>query len=195
MALLFGIAGDVGSFSEEAAFLYAKKKGLDSIFAYLLDMEGVLNAIEDGVIDLGIIPVVNLLGGLVKPAFLAMGKHLFTPIDEFWHEINQCLLVKRDTALSQIKHIVSHPQGLAQCQQFLKKQFKNTGQMEWIDTAKAAKDLAKGILPASSAVIAPERCAELYDLEIKAKNIQDSSPNRTAFILVKKHSDKTTAQK
>lgn len=194
MTVLFGIAGDVGSFSEEAAFLYAQQKKIDPIFAYLLDMEGVLNAIEDGVIELGIIPVVNFLGGLVKPAFLAMGKHLFTPVDDFWHEINQCLLTRSNTDLSQIKHIVSHPQGLAQCQQFLQREFKNTGQIEWIDTAKAAKDLAKGVLPSSSAVIAPERCAELYGLEIKAKNIQDSSPNRTAFILVKKRSDTTTAQ-
>lgn len=28
MAVLFGIAGDVGSFSEEAAFLYSKRKDL-----------------------------------------------------------------------------------------------------------------------------------------------------------------------
>ncbi|KTD67701.1 MULTISPECIES: prephenate dehydratase domain-containing protein [Legionella] len=187
MSILLGVSGDAGSFSEEAALLYAKQKEIDPILVHLLDMEGVLHAIEHETIDLGILPVVNLIGGLVKPALHAMGRHLFTPIDELWHEINQCLLVRPGTQSQQIKHIVSHPQGLAQCRQFLQKQFNNTEQIEWIDTAKAAKDLAEGILPAHAAVIAPKRCAQLYGLEIKAANIQDRHPNQTAFILVKKY--------
>lgn len=148
-------------------------------------MEGVLNAIENETIDLGILPVVNLLGGLVKPAFQAMGKYSFTPIDEIWHDINQCLLVKTNTQNHKITHIVSHPQGFAQCKKFLRNKFKNAKKIEWIDTAKAAKDLAEGILPPHAAVIASARCAPLYDLKISARNIQDSHLNRTAFILVK----------
>ncbi|CAM2973929.1 chorismate mutase/prephenate dehydratase (P-protein) [Legionella steigerwaltii] len=186
MSTLFGISGDAGSFSEEAALVYAKQNGIEPTLVHLLDMEGVLHAIENETIALGIVPVVNLIGGLVKPAFQAMGRHLFTPIDELWHEINQCLLVKPGIQPHQITHIVSHPQGFAQCRQFLQ-QFKNTEHIEWIDTAKAAKDLAEGILPPHSAIIASARCAELYGLEIKAAKIQDSQPNRTAFILVKKH--------
>ncbi|KTD44337.1 prephenate dehydratase domain-containing protein [Legionella parisiensis] len=195
MITLFGISGDAGSFSEEAALIYTRQKGIDPALIHLLDMEGVLNAIENGSIDLGILPVVNLLGGLVKPAFQAMGRHLFTPVDELWHEINQCLLVNPGVQDAQITHIVSHAQGLAQCKQFLRKQFKETEQIEWIDTAKAAKDLAEGILPSHAAVIAPARCAELYNLEIKAANIHDRHPNRTAFILVKKYGDNTSLLK
>lgn len=194
MTSRFGVSGEAGSFSEEAAMLYAEKKGLNPVLVHLLDMEGVLAGIENETIDLGILPVMNLLGGLVKPAFQAMGKHLFMPIDEFWHEINQCLLVRPGTQLHEITSIVSHPQGLAQCRQFLLKQFKNIEQIEWIDTAKAAQDLAQGILPPCSAVIASARCAPLYDLEIRARNIQDSHPNKTAFILVKKHCDKDLVQ-
>lgn len=78
---------------------------------------------------------------------------------------------------------------------FSAKKFKDTEQIEWIDTAKAAKDLAEGTLPAHAAVIAPARCAQLYGLEIKAADIQDSKPNRTAFILVKKHTDNATLLK
>ncbi len=108
----FGVSGDIGSFSEEAALLYARKKGLNAHLVHLLDMEGVLNAIENETIELGVFPVVNLLGGLVKPAFQAMGKYSFTPIDEIWHDINQCLLVKSSNQHHKITHIVSHPQAL-----------------------------------------------------------------------------------
>jgi prephenate dehydratase len=148
-------------------------------------MEGILAAIERKEIDLGIIPVVNRQGGLVKPAIVAMGKHLFTPIDEFWLLVQQCLLVLPGTKAQQITKIVSHPQGLAQCKQFIQTKFKDREIIEWCNTAKAAKDLAEGNLGSSAAVIASERCADLYGLEVMARNIQDSDRNLTAFILVK----------
>ncbi|NNM58496.1 MAG: chorismate mutase [Legionellales bacterium] len=185
MTIKLGVSGDKGSFSEEAGLLYAKRANIQPSLAYLIDMEGVLAAIEKEEIDLGILPVVNLRGGLVKPALEAMGKHLFTVIDELWLEVNQCLLGSKGTEINQITTIVSHPQGLAQCTRFLQKTFKNIQMIEWCDTAKAAKDLAEGNLPPYSAVIAPGRCAEIYDLEILANTIQDDQPNLTAFIIVK----------
>ena len=58
--------------------------------------------------------------------------------------------------------------------------------VEWIDTAQAAKDLASGVLPPDTAVIAPAKSAQLYGLDIIAKGIQDVHPNLTTFIIVKK---------
>ena len=72
-----GLSGAPGSFSEEAALLYAEREGLKSDLKYLIDMEGVLAALTRGEIDKGIFPVVNNQGGLVKQAFQAMGKYLF----------------------------------------------------------------------------------------------------------------------
>ncbi len=187
--LHLGLSGDLGSFSEEAALLYAEREKIKPSLVYLLDMEGVLAAIEGKEIDLGIFPVVNLLGGLVKPAFLAMGKHAFTPIDDLWLTVNQCLLVLPGTKTNQISQIVSHPQGLAQCQHYLKTQLPDIQQVEWVDTAKAAKDLSTGLLNSSTAVIAPARCASLYGLDILAKNIHDTNPNLTAFIVVRNQED------
>lgn len=184
MTIILGVSGDRGSFSEEAALLYAKRAGIKVSLSYLIDMEGVLAAIEKGAIDLGILPVVNLYGGLVKPAFEAMSKHLFTLVDELWLEVNQCLLVRPGLTLNNLTGIVSHPQGLAQCKQFLQKEFKELQLIEWCDTAKAASDLVEGKLSWRTAVIAPERCAAIYGLEIMARNIQDCNPNLTAFILV-----------
>jgi prephenate dehydratase len=185
--ITFGIAGDQGSFSEEAALKYAQKAGFNPSLVYLIDMEGVLAALERGDVQQGIFPVVNLIGGLVKPAFKAMGKHLFTPVDELWLEIQQCLLVQPGMRLQQIKNIVSHPQGLLQCENYLKKTFKSVDKLQWIDTAKAARDLAAGHLPPFSAVIAPEHSAQVYGLEVLEKNIQDKTPNLTAFIIAKQY--------
>lgn len=181
-----GISGDAGSFSEEAGLLYASKNKINPEWIYLIDMEGVLDAVEHGKIDMGIFPVVNLRGGLVRMAFDAMGRHPFTVIDELWLEVNQCLLAKQGVMKNAIKKIASHPQALAQSREYLQKEFNDAELIEWQDTAKAARDLADGKLRGDCAVIAPRRAGEIYGLNVMAANIQDARPNLTAFIFVKK---------
>ncbi len=185
--IIIGVSGLAGSFSEEAALRYAECANMTPHLAYLIDMEGVLSALVQKKIDIGIFPVVNIYGGLVKPAFEAMGNHLFVPVDELWLEVKQCLLALPGTTLKQIKKIVSHPQAFAQCKNYLKNEMSYAELIPWIDTAKAAKDLSDGNFSNMTAVIAPERSAKVYHLEVLAKNIQDNNPNLTAFIIIKRH--------
>ena len=181
-----GVAGDAGSFSEEAGKLYIKQNQLkESQLIYLTDMEGVLAALELDEIEIGIFPVVNLRGGLVFSAFEAMGKHAFQPIHELWLNVQQCLLIKPAIRIDEVTQIVSHPQGLAQCQNYLQEYFRSTIQTPWEDTAKAAKDLSEGKLHKYTAVIASKACAELYGLNVYAEGVQDHHPNLTAFIVAK----------
>lgn len=184
--IILGVSGEAGSFSEEAGLIYAQRVGIKPEVKFLIDMENVLAAVESETINIGIFPVVNSRGGLVKMAFEAMGKHNFNMIDEVWLDVRQCLIVKPGTKASQIKKIVSHPQAIAQCERYLLREFKQADLIEWQDTAKAAKDLAAGKLTKTSAVIAPERAAQIYNLEVLVKNIQDSHPNLTTFIVVVK---------
>lgn len=185
--ILIGISGIAGSFSEEAALCYAERTNIKPQLVYLIDMEGVLSALNEGKIKMGIFPVVNLHGGLVKPAFEAMGNYLFTPIDELWVDVKQCLLALPGIKFSQITQIASHQQAFNQCRNYLKNNLHDAELIPWIDTAKAALDLSQKKFLETTAVIAPERSAELYHLDILAKNIQDHKPNLTAFIVTKQH--------
>jgi len=56
----------------------------------------------------------------------------------------------------------------------------------YADTAKAAADLATGVLPDTTAVIAPRGCASLYGLEILEESIQDLKFNYTVFVVAYK---------
>lgn len=179
-----GVSGEVGSFSEEAALLYCHRSGKKFTLVYLMDMERVLHAVELGKVDVGILPVVNFRGGLVTQAFKAMGKHLFTPVDEVWLDVHQCLLAQPGVSIEQIKKVVSHPQALAQCQHYLQRECKKAIWVEWSDTASAARDLKEKKLTRNCAVIAPEQAARIYGLQVLARNIQDNHPNLTAFIVV-----------
>lgn len=178
-----GVSGDKGSFSEEAALLYAKNNKLELKINYLIDAEGVLAALNNQQIKMGIFPLMNTSGGLVNMALDAMGKYPFEVKGELQLQINHCLLAKPGMKLTEIKNIVSHSQPLKQCQQYLKK-IGFIDNLEYQDTALAAKHLAENKLPDHSAVIAPESAAKLYGLDILARNIQDANPNLTTFIIV-----------
>ena len=178
-----GVSGDEGSFSEEAGHLYIDREGLSAELVYAIDMEGVLARLENSEIDMGIFPVVNSQGGLVRQAFTAMGRHHFHLADELWLEIQQCLLILPGQKREEIKNIASHSQAILQCQRYLKREFPEVKLIEWADTAKAARDLKDGLLPKATAVIAPARAASLYGLEILERGIQDMRPNLTTFII------------
>ncbi|MDP9249647.1 MAG: chorismate mutase [bacterium] len=181
-----GVSGDRGSFSEEAAMIYSESSGTKIEISYLIDMERVLSALNVGTIELGIFPVVNSRGGLVYPAFRAMGKYNFHMIDEIWLNVNQSLLVKKNITKDKVRAIASHSQALVQCERYLEKEFPKIKLIEWEDTAKAARDLATGKLSKNTAVIAPARSALIYGLQVLDKNIQDMHPNLTTFIVVQK---------
>lgn len=182
-----GVSGDAGSFSEEAGLVYAQREGLAVDIVYAIDMEGLLSRLEKEKIEIGIFPVVNSRGGLVQTAFEAMGKHLFKMDSELWLEVHQCLMVLPGTKKEQIKNVATHPQAISQCERYLRRELPTAKLIEWEDTAKAAKDLATGILPPDTAAIAPARAAQIYNLEILDKGIQDNHPNLTTFIIVKKY--------
>jgi prephenate dehydratase len=56
----------------------------------------------------------------------------------------------------------------------------------YADTAKAAEDLAAGVLPDTTAIIASARAATLYELDILEASIQDLKFNYTVFVVAKK---------
>lgn len=183
--MIIGVSGDVGSFSEEAGWIYAAKahSGHHEL-RYLIDMEGVLSALENGEIDVGIFPFVNYNSGIVWPAFSAMGRYSFMPIDDLQLNVEQCLLAIDDVPLNQIKVLYSYTPAFEQCKGFINQHGYTI--VDWGDTAKAARDLASGLLPANSAVVGSAQAASSYNLKIIKRGIQDLQPNITRFIVVKK---------
>ncbi|MFN8563102.1 MAG: prephenate dehydratase domain-containing protein [Anaerolineae bacterium] len=76
----------------------------------------------------------------------------------------------------------SHPQALAQCEKFLRRY--NIKPIPWYDTAGAAKDLASEASDGHTAALASELAAELYNLDILGKQIEDVPFNYTRFFII-----------
>lgn len=182
-----GIMGAAGSFSEEAARKYIEKESIaNAEIQYLVSAEKVLTSLEAGESELGIFPIENSNGGIVIEAVHAMASHRFKVKTLFEIDVHQNLMVKKGVNPDQITAITSHDQALKQCRMYLKRKWPGIDLQEYADTAKAAEDLAKGILPETTAVIASKAAAELYGLDIIEESVQDLKFNYTSFLVAER---------
>ncbi len=189
--VVIGISGAKGSFSEEAARAYAHKAGLKHYkIGYLITVENVLAALEEGTVSLGIFPIQNATMGLVVEAAHAMAKHRFHIKKVFEIIIHQNLLVKKGVKAEKITRIVSQDPAIRQCTMYLKRVWPKTKLANYEDTAKAAEDLAKGKLPRTTAVIASRAAATINKLDILEESIQDLKFNYTSFIAAESEAKK-----
>lgn len=179
-----GVMGAHGSFSEQAGDHYCVQHGLtDAHIQPLVTAERVLTDLEEGLIDIGILPIENSNGGIVIEAVHAMAAHRFRIRTTFEFDVHHMLLVKPDTQAQAIRTVVSHDQALKQCRMYLRHKWPEAEVTPYSDTAQAAEDLHKGILGSDTAVIAPRKCAELYALDILEESIQDLKFNYTTFLV------------
>lgn len=182
-----GVMGAHGSFSEKAGEQYIAQQGLqDAIIEPLINAETVLGSVESGAVDKGIFPIENSNGGIVIEAVHAMAKHKFAIERMFELDVHHMLLVKKGVTSSSITTISSHDQALKQCRMYLKRMWGEADIVPYADTAKAAEDLSTGVLPPTTAVIAPRGCADLYGLDILEESIQDLKFNYTTFVVATK---------
>ena len=183
---LIGVQGGEGSFSEEAARIFAGNNGLEPYeLKYLISSEEVLSSVEKKRIEYGVFAMENAKGGVVIESIKALAEHKCDIVEMFYIPISQNLLTKPGTLIGNITEIHSHPQALRQCKDFLAEHFWTRPLVEADDTAESARRLKEGKLPDSAAVIAAKPCAEIYGLEIIQEDIQDLKNNLTLFLGIK----------
>lgn len=185
--MIIGVSGARGSFSEEATRTYIKKRKIKKFtLQYLVDSENVLSALERGKVDLGVFYIENSISGVVRETVEAMSRHNFHILKMFDIVIKQNLLVRKGVKRTEIKGITSQEPALTQCAAYLKREWPKAKIKNYVDTAKAAADLASGKLPKSTAVVASRTAAELYGLTVLDAAIQDLKTNHTTFIAAKR---------
>jgi prephenate dehydratase len=166
--------GEVGAYSEEGAlalFPDAERRPFPSI-------RKVFEAVEVGRVAAGLVPLDNSQAGSINETydlFLRHGLHL---VGETVVRVDHCLLALAGSTMDDLREVMSHPQAIAQCEEFLSA-LEVTVRAEY-NTAGAAKRIADERLE-HTAAIASKRAAELYGLEVLAERIQTYPDNYTRF--------------
>ena len=185
--------GPRGTFTEEAVI---RQFGSSVKALPCGSLDEVFHEAASGTADFAVVPVENSTEGIVTRTADLL---LTTPLKVIG-EVNVAVhhnLMNRSGKREDIVEVHAHPQALAQCQNFINKHFSSgIEQIEKASTSRAAQELIN--LDESYAAIANKRTAELFKLNVLAKNINDEPDNKTRFIMLSRctttatDSDKTS---
>lgn len=176
MKTRIGVLGPEGTYSEKAALIWSE--GMPStVLVYFKDFDGVLQAVEEGELDYGIVPLENSLEGAVTVVNDLLLRLNVVIVGEVNVPVRHCLVGQGE---SEIKIILSHPQALAQCRQFIREHYPGAEIRTTGSTSHAAR-LAQEF--GEMAAIADAGAAERYGLRVLARDVQDVRENVTRFIV------------
>ena len=172
-----GYQGEPGAFSEQAVRTLFPSAGTVPIRT----LRQVFEELEHGRIEHGVVPLENSLAGSINETYdlLSAGKAFV--VGEVVISVHHALLALPGTRLQDVKRVSSHPQALAQCQEFLAT--LDAEAVPVYDTAGAAKRIAEERREGEAA-IASEEAAAIYELDVLARRIQTSPHNRTRFAAI-----------
>ena len=150
--------------------------------------EDAIESVRNGDADLGMIAVENSTYGRVADVHSLLPESGLHIVDEAFVRVHVNLLAKRGASLDAIKTAVGHPVILPQCSQFLRQhQITPTATS---DNARAAREVGAGD-DMTTAALASELAAEIYDLDVLAHKIEDSDRNTTRFLVMSRTPDYT----
>ncbi|MCF0164378.1 MAG: chorismate mutase [Bacteroidales bacterium] len=144
-------------------------------------------AVEDSQCDLCVLPIENSFAGDVGSVMdLIFSGSLH--INRIYNlGITQSLLAKKGTKIDDIKRVISHPQALEQCAEYIERH--NFRTIEYTNTALSAVEV-RDSADSDIACIASEDAAKLYDLDVLEVGINSRKNNTTRFAVFSKVQEK-----
>ena len=143
--------------------------------------EDAFEAVKSGECQLGMIPVENSIAGRVSDVHHLLPASGLKIIGERFKPIHFQLMANPGVALADVRTVISMPFAVGQCRKLIRRlgvSIEPAG-----DTAGSAKILSEHPDP-TRAAIAPALAAEIYGLDILARDIEDEAHNTTRFLVL-----------
>lgn len=150
------------------------------------NFEDVIEAVRSGAADLAMLPVENSTYGRVADIHRLLPESGLHIIDESFTRVRISLMALPGVALDEIETARAHLVLLPQAHNFLDKH--NIRAVSAVDSAGAAAELASS-QDRSSAVLASALAADIYDLNILARDIEDQQHNTTRLLVMAREAD------
>jgi prephenate dehydratase len=171
--------GPSGSYTEAAALDYCAAHSLkDFQLLSYPTIPQALKAVAMGEVNLAVVPVENSVQGSVTMTLDSLWQ---------WHTLQiqaalvlpiQHALITQAADLEKIKTVYSHPQALAQCQNWLEKFLPQAILIPANSNTEKMESVTKD---SQLAAIASRQAAQIYNLPILAYPINDHADNNTRF--------------
>jgi chorismate mutase/prephenate dehydratase len=175
--LTIAYLGPQGTYSERAA---RAQFGSSAELLPVASIPEVFRAVEREQARLGIVPIENSTEGMVGPTLDGLAETPLRIVAERELAIRHALLA-RCRKLSEVRRVVSHPQSLAQCRDWLARNLPGVPTLAVESNARAAEMAARS---GATAAIAGRDVAVRLRLNLLADNIQDLARNVTRFVVL-----------
>jgi prephenate dehydratase len=178
-----GFLGPDGTFSHQA--LLDSVAPSDAIAQAQPTIYGTVMAVQDGTVDLALVPIENALEGSVDITLdtLASDADGVTIVGETLAPIRNCLVAAAPLSLEAIETVHSHPQPLAQCARFLRARLPNAQIVAASSTAEAVRAVA-GASGVAQAALGNRLAADLYGAHVLLADVDDIPDNVTRFVWI-----------
>ncbi len=175
--------GPVGTYGEQAAQQLLELEGIAAAeLVPQLGIRAVVQALASAACDAAVVPVENSVEGGVTTCLDALWEHPDLAIARaLVLPIRHALL--GSGSIDGVSEVLSHPQALAQCSQWLGEHLPGALQLPTSSTADAARMVAGSRFRAA---VASLQAAEEHGLEVLAYPINDVSGNCTRFLLLRR---------
>jgi len=185
--------GEPGAYSEKST---RELLGDNVVAIGKPNFEACFRAVAAMEVDYCCLPIENSLGGSIHENYDLMLRYDLTICAEHEFRVQHCVLAKEGVKLPNgknndgemvAKYAISHPQALAQCDNYLRS-FGITP-IPTYDTAGSAKmiqddDLPDRCTPENTIAIASDLAGTTYGMNCLAKGVEDDDSNFTRFLLL-----------
>jgi chorismate mutase/prephenate dehydratase len=169
--------GPDGTYTHEAAL---ERFGYSASYSPCSTVAEIFREVEQGGGRFGVVPVENSIEGSVRATLDELMSSSVGACGEISLQISHAL-VNRSGKLEAVRRVVSHPQALAQCRQWLAARLPGIPLEEASSTAKAAEQAMEDH---AVAAVANERVSVRLGLQVVRRGIQDRAENITRFLVL-----------
>ncbi len=178
--------GPEGTFSHQAAKQVAENAQL----VPSKTIRDIFESVAKKEVAYGIVPAENTTEGTIRETLDYLTKYPVLSLYSHTLSIHQNLLTE-ETKLEEITTVISHPQGIAQCQEWLK---ENLSHAELRFAKSTVSDIEIERKTKGTAFICSSLVSEIYDLPILKNEIEDSKENITKFYVITHKDQKSPVQ-
>ena len=190
-----GYLGPAGTFSEQAMRESLELVGLggDHEIVPLPTVHDVVSAVQDQLVDRAIAPLENSVEGGVNEVIdgLVHDAPDVSIIGEYVLEIHPCLIAREGTNFSDVTAVYSHPQPLAQCASYLRRELPDAALQPSNSTAAAVAEVLSSDQP--FAALASPAAAAQEGAVVLAESVNDHKRLATRFIWLSREPIKAPA--
>ena len=171
--------GPEGTYSHRAA------KSVSGDIDFVESVTAIVEGVAGGEYERGVVPIENSIEGSVTESLDALADRNVAVVREIVTPIQHALLAQQ----SEFEVVTSHPQALAQCRDYLGREYPSVRTEAVASTARGVERARED--PSVAAIGHPATAGD--ELQVLARDIQDRTSNATRFVVLAPESERSDA--